>query len=350
METVRLGKTGLQVSRIGFGGIPIQRVSEEEAVAVVRTCLDLGITYIDTARAYTTSEERIGKAIAGRRDQVVLATKTVQRSPDKARADLELSLRLLGVDCIDLYQVHNVRNMDDFDRVTAPNGTLDAARDAQKAGLVRHIGATSHSMDVAQELVKCGHFETVMFPFNFVTSEPADQLVPLAREHDVGFIAMKPFAGGMLDNAELAFKYLLQFPDVVPIPGVQLQDEMRQIVQIVEGQRGMTDADRAEIERMRQELGTRFCRRCDYCQPCTEGIAISMVTMFEGNLKRFPLETVFSGWMAPVMEKAADCTKCGECESRCPYGLPIMEMVEQNYNRYLVEKKKYFERVGTRES
>lgn len=346
MDTIRLGETDMMVSRLGFGGIPIQRVTEEDAVEVVRKCLELGITFIDTANAYSNSEERIGKAISGRRDQLIIATKSTSRDREGMENHLKQSLKQLGVESIDLYQFHAVNDFDAYNKILDPNGPMAVMQEAKRAGLVKHIGITSHSMDVAKEAVKSDHFETVMFPFNFVVSEAADELLPLAREHDVGFIGMKPLAGGMLDNVNIAFKYLLQFPDVVPIPGVQMTHEIDEIMQVLEGSWQMTEAEQKEMQRIREELGTRFCRRCDYCQPCTEGIPISMVMNIKGFLKRMPLERVFSGWIAAGMEKAVNCNKCGECEPRCPYNLPIMEMVEESSDLYQAEKSKYLEQVA----
>ncbi len=348
MDTIRLGKTDMMVSRLGFGGIPIQRVTEEEAVEVVRTCLELGITFIDTANAYSNSEERIGKAIKGRRDQLIIATKSGSRDREGMENHLKQSLKQLGVESIDLYQFHGVSDFDAYAKILDPNGPMAVMQEAKRAGLVKHIGITSHSMDVAKEAVKSDHFETIMFPFNFIVSEAADELLPLAREHDVGFIAMKPLAGGMLDNVNIAFKYLLQFPDVVPIPGVQMTHEINEIMHVLEGSWRMTEAEQKEMQRIREELGTRFCRRCDYCQPCAEGIPISMVMNFKGFLRRMPPERNFSGWIAAGMEKAANCTKCGDCEPRCPYNLPIMDMVEENSDLYQAEKRKYLEQVASR--
>ena len=213
MKKTRFGKTGLEISKIGFGGIPIQRLSEDEAVQVVQRCLDLGVTFIDTANGYTTSEERIGKALAGstvQRDQVVIATKTGARDKATALVHLELSLERLQTDYIDLWQFHGVSTFEAYEQVLGPDGAMEAAHEALQAGKIKHIGVTSHSMDIALEMVPSGHFESIQFPFNFITSEPADELLPLAQEHDLGFIAMKPFAGGMLDQANLAIKYLLQ--------------------------------------------------------------------------------------------------------------------------------------------
>jgi len=341
METIRLGKTEMMVSKLGFGGIPIQRVSEDDAVAVVRRCVELGITFIDTANAYTTSEERIGKAISGRRDGLFLATKTTSRIRDEVKSHLRLSLKRLGVDFIDLYQLHSVSDHETLNTILDPNGPRAVVTDAKKAGLVKHIGVTSHSMDIAKELVKSDCFETIMFPFNLITCEAAEELLPLAREHDVGFIAMKPLEGGMLDNITLAFKYLFQFPDVVSIVGVEKVSEIEEIVQMVDRPQMMTAGEQEEMERLRRKLGKTFCRRCDYCQPCVEEIPISVVMHFPDLVKRLPAETIVSGWIAGVMEKAANCTECGDCEERCPYGLPIREMLERYVNWYYEEKKKY---------
>lgn len=347
METVRLGKTEMMVSKLGFGGIPIQRVSEDEAVAVVRRCLELGITYIDTANGYTTSEERIGKAISGRRQGLILATKTLSRSGEGVERHLKLSLERLGVESIDLYQFHNVTDSNTLNTLLAPNGPMAVIEEAKRAGIVKHIGITSHSMDMAKELVKSDRFETIMFPFNFITCEAADELLPLAREHDVGFIAMKPLAGGMLDNVTIAFKYLLQFPGVVPIPGIEKLHEIEEIAQVLEGPWQTTEAEQHEMQRLREELGTRFCRRCDYCQSCPEEIPISTVMVSDSFFKRLPPERVFSGMLAEALEKATNCTECGECEEKCPYHLPIREMIAEQTKWYQEEKRRYQERVTT---
>ena len=348
METIRLGKTEMMVSKLGFGGIPIQRLSEDEAVAVVRRCLELGITFIDTANGYNTSEERIGKAISGKREKLILATKSGARTREGVESHLKLSLERLAVGYIDLYQFHGISDSNALDTVLDPKGPMAAVEEARKAGVVKHIGITSHSMDVAKEAVKSDRFETIMFPFNFITSEPADELLPLAREHDVGFIAMKPLAGGMLDNATIAFKYLFHFPDVVPIPGIEKAQEIEELVQVLAGPRQMTDAEQQEMQRLREELGTRFCRRCDYCLPCTEKIAISTVMVSGSFAKRLPPERVFDGRFAEVLERAANCTECGDCEGRCPYHLPIREMIAEQVKWFQEEKQKYQDQIASR--
>jgi uncharacterized protein len=335
MDKIRLGKTDMMVTRLGFGGIPIQRLSESDAVAVVEKCIDLGLNYLDTANAYSTSEERIGKAVKGRRKDVFIATKTFPGTPDIIEKNLDLSLKHLDTDYIDLYQFHGVDKPTLAKIIDPENGLYKVFEKAQKAGKIRHIGITCHQIDAAKAAVATDKFETIMFPFNVITSEPAKDLLPLCRQHDVGFIVMKPLAGGMLPNADICFKYLLQFPDIISIPGIEKIEEIEEIYKIYEGPQKMTAAERTEMKRLIKELGTRFCRRCDYCQPCTQGIPISMVMTFDTLVKRLPPSWYLKSPMIPAaMEKAAACTECGECESRCPFNLPIREMIKQNYDLY----------------
>lgn len=324
------------VNKIGFGGIPIQRLTEAEAVNVVRRCLDLGVNYIDTANGYSTSEERIGKAVRGKRHDIYIATKSFARSKEEIKEHLELSLKRLGTDYIDLYQFHQVGSLEAMKRILDPeDGLMKTFEEAKKAGKIRHIGATAHQMDVAKELVKSERFETVMFPFNFITCEPAAELLPLCREHDVGFIDMKPMGGGLLENATVAFKYLFQFPEIVLIPGIQDVREIEEIMTLYEGPHEMTAFERAEMQRLTEELGTRFCRRCEYCQPCQQEIPISMVMSFPTFVKRLPPDWYLKSPFIPgAMEKAATCVECGECEERCPYNLPIREMIKESYDLY----------------
>ncbi len=329
MRKIRLGCTNLFVSEIGFGGIPIQRLTAEEAVAVVRRALDLGVTFLDTAHGYTTSEERIGQAIAGRREGLVLASKSPARDGATFAEHLELSLKRLGTEYIDIYQFHGVNTPQDYERILAPGGALERAREAQAAGRIRHIGITTHSLALAQEFVRSGHFETVMFPFNFISTEPETALLPLCRANDVALLAMKPMGGGVFEDARPAFHYLRQFPDVLPVVGIQDVREIEEIVALTEEPSELTPQDVADIERLRRELGTRFCRRCDYCQPCPQGIAISTVLSLRGFSRRFPEARTFGPWGQEVIEKAKTCRECGECESRCPYNLGIRDLLKE---------------------
>src|SRR4030043_161955 len=244
MEKIRFGKTGMMVTRLGFGGIPIQRLSEDDAVKVVKRCLDLGINYFDTANGYSTSEERIGKAVKGRRHDVYIATKTFPGTPDIIEKNLELSLKRLDTDYIDLYQFHGINDKATLDKILDPeNGLYKVFEKAKKAGKIRHIGITSHQMDAAKLEVKSGKFETIMFPFNFITNEPAKERLPLCREQDMGFIVMKPLAGGMLDNATIAFKSPLQFPDMVTIPGIEKIHEIEEIYGLYQDPQKLTAAE-----------------------------------------------------------------------------------------------------------
>lgn len=335
MEKIRLGKTGMMVTRLGFGGIPIQRLTEAEAVKVIQKCVDLGINYIDTANGYTTSEERIGKAVKGRRQDVIIATKTFPGTAEDVTKNLDLSLKRLQTDYIDLYQFHGV-NSETLKHVLDPeNGIYKVFEGFKKAGKIRHIGITAHQMDAAKEQIKTDKFETIMFPFNVITSEPAKELLPLCRKHDVGFIVMKPLAGGMLNNARIAFKYLLQFPDVVSIPGIEKASEIEEIYSFYENPEKMTAAEEAEMQQMIKELGNRFCRRCEYCQPCQQGIPISLIMTFDTFVKRMPVARYMNNPMiADSVEKAKDCIECGECETRCPFQLPIREILKKNYGLY----------------
>jgi uncharacterized protein len=344
MEKIRLGKTNLMVTRVGFGGIPIQRLTEEGAVEVVKRCLDHGINYLDTANAYSTSERRIGKAIAGRRDGLVLATKSTQRNREGIVEHLENSLKQLGVDHIDLYQFHAVSDFKSLDMVLDPEGPRAALEEAKQAGKIGHIGITSHQIDVAKKAVESGRFESIMFPFNFVTDEAARELLPLCRKHDVGFIDMKPMAGGMIANARIAFKFLFQYPDIATIPGIEKTQEIDEIVGIFQGPRKITEAEKEEMRVLKEKLGTTFCHRCDYCQPCKEGIAISSVMTYPSFAARLPEEQIYGFWAA-LFDQAAKCSKCGECEERCPYHLPIRDMMEDYYDLYEKRKKDYQRRL-----
>jgi len=347
LEKMRLGRSEMTVSRVGFGGIPIQRLTEDEAVNVVRRCLELGVTFLDSSHAYTTSEERIGKAIVGRREGLILSTRTGSRTRDGVASDLNLSLKRLGTDYIDLYHMHGVNNFDDFRTVIRPDGPMAVVQEARRDGVVKHIGLTTHLLEVAKEAVKSGHFETIMVALNFVNDAAVGEVLPLARERDVGVIAMKPLAGGMLNNVTLAFKYLLGFPGVLPLVGIDRTEYIEEIVRIVEAPWSMSETEQHEMARIKAELGTRFCRSCDYCQPCSEGILISVVLNARSSIRRYPPEHIFTGRLDEIMQQVADCIECGECEEKCPYGLPIREMLKEEASWYQAEKEKYERRMAS---
>jgi predicted aldo/keto reductase-like oxidoreductase len=334
METMQLGKTKLTVSKLGFGGIPITRPPEDQAIQVIKQALDLGVNFIDTAFVYG-SEERIGKAIAGQRDKVILATKTTAKDRETASQQLEESLRRLNTEYIDLWQFHNPNKPEHFETILDSGGAMEIAQEALETGRVRHIGFTTHSLDMALKWVPSSKFETIMFPINFVTREAADELIELSENHDVGFLAMKPFAGGQITNATLAIKFLLQFDNVLLCPGIEKSEELIEIVNILNGPWELTPQEKKEIEQIREDVGTRFCRRCGYCLPCPEGVSIQTLMILPTFWRRFSPEWIQAReGILKAADSAENCVECGECEEKCPYHLPIREMIKESYEFY----------------
>ena len=327
MEYRELGKTGMKISQLGFGGIPIQRIDAEGTRALVQKLMDAGINYIDTARGYTVSEEYLGYALEGVRDKFILATKGRGLTRDAMAADVAASLRNLRTDYIDLYQFHNP-SMENLEEITAPGGALEALRDAKAAGTVRHIGVTAHSAEVFEKALTMDWVETIMFPYNIVENQGAE-LMEKCREKGIGFICMKPLAGGAIDDATLALRYIIQNPAVtVVIPGMADPKELEQNLAAVSDNSPMSDAELTKIQMLRDSLGTQFCRRCNYCAPCTVGIQIPQLFVLEGYLTRYGLADWAKG-RYPAAGKASDCVECGACESRCPYHLPIRDMMKR---------------------
>ena len=327
MEYRILGKTGLKVSRVGLGGIPIQRIDAASAKTLVHQLMDKGVNFIDTARGYSISEEYLGEALKGIRDKFVLATKTMSRDKAGMAADIETSLRNFRTDYIDLYQVHNP-SMEQLDQVIAEGGALEALLEARAAGKIGHIGLTAHSTEVFARALTLDWVETIMFPYNIVETQ-GEALIREAAEKNVGFIAMKPMAGGALEDATLAMRFLMSNPDVtVAIPGMAAANEAEQNTAAVTDTAPLTDAELAEIDRIRKTLGTQFCRRCNYCAPCTVGIAIPNVFLFQGYLDRYGLADWAKGRYFGMAVNPKACVDCGVCETRCPYNLPIREMLK----------------------
>jgi uncharacterized protein len=333
MRYLTLGKTGLEISEVGFGAIPIIRLSMEEAVQVLRRAYDRGVTFYDTAHLYLDSEEKIGRAFAGRRHRVVLASKTIKRDGPGAVEELELSLRRLQTDYLDLYQFHQVSQETDYQSLIAPGGALEAVQRAQEAGKVRHLGVTSHSLEMAIKLVQTGLFSTVQFPFNFIEMEARQELHPKARELDLGILAMKPFAGGMVDNARVVFKFLRQFPDIVPLAGWDSVARVDEVLDFYKDENQVTSEDLALMEQYRQELGKLFCHRCEYCQPCAQGVNITSAMLYAIVAHRMGPSKA-AGFAEKVMESVKLCIECGECADRCPYHLPIPETLKKHLALY----------------
>ena len=328
MEYRILGKTGLKISSLGFGGIPIQRIDAEGTKALMHKVAESGVNYIDTARGYTVSESYLGYALEGIRDQFVLATKSMAKTKEAMAADIETSLKNLRTDYIDLYQVHNP-TPSQLEQVCAEGGALEALMEAKAAGKIGHIGVTAHAADTAEKALELPWVETIMFPYNIVETQGTD-LIDKCQEKNVGFIVMKPLAGGAIENATLAMRFICANPKIsVVIPGMADPKELEQNLAAVEDTSPLTDAELEEIERMRKELGTQFCRRCNYCAPCTVGIPIPGTFVLEGYLARYGLADWAKARYAGQEKKASDCIGCGVCESRCPYNLPIRQMLKR---------------------
>jgi predicted aldo/keto reductase-like oxidoreductase len=341
MRDVMLGKTGLKVSEVGFGGIPIIRLSMEEAVRVLKRAYDRGVTFYDTANVYLDSEEKMGRAFKGRpRGGLVLATKTLKRDREGAARDIDQSLRLLKTDYLDIFQLHQVSQEVDLAAITGPGGALEAATRAREAGKIRHIGVTGHNLEMALKLVETGLFSTIQFPFNFTEVAAQNELHPRARARGMGVLAMKPFGGGLLDNAGLCFKFLRQFPEIIPLPGWDSAARVDEVVDLYDTENQVTPEDLAAMDRYREELGDKFCRRCEYCQPCPQGVMITPAMLYGVVAHRMgPAKA--AGFSAKFMETVRNCIECAECAERCPYGLPIPERLREYlalYDQHREEK------------
>lgn len=328
MKHRTLGKTGLKVSVVGFGGIPIQRVSFKEAGAIVNRALDLGINFFDTARGYTDSEVKLGAILKERRGEAFIATKSMARSRERMEADIKRSLEALGTDYIDLYQLHNIKDMAALEQVLGPGGALEALQDAKREGIVRHIGVTGHIKSFLLEVLKAEDIETVQFPFNPVEVVGVPELLDLAGKKGCGVIVMKPLAGGALRNPELSLRFILEHRVSTVIPGMDSLAQVEQNSLVGNDPRPLDAAERKVLAEEAGKLGEAFCRRCEYCQPCPQGIDIPMVFLLDGYYTRYDL----IGWARERYQalpvKAASCLGCGECEEKCPYSLPIRRMLD----------------------
>ena len=327
MEYRILGKTGLKISRMGFGGIPIQRIDAQGTKALMQQLVEAGVNYIDTARGYTVSEQFLGEALEGIRDKFVLATKSMSRTKEAMAADIETSLGNLRTDHIELYQVHNP-NMEQLEQVMAEGGALEALLEAKAAGKIGHIGLTAHSLEVFEKALTLDWVETIMFPYNIVETQ-GEALIAACAEKNIGFIDMKPLAGGAIEDATLAMRFVVANPNVtVVIPGMADPAEIEQNLAAVNKEAPLSAEEQVGIDQVRAQLGTQFCRRCNYCAPCTVGIAIPNVFLMQGYLERYGLADWAQGRYDAMPVKASACIQCGACEPRCPYQLPIREMLK----------------------
>lgn len=327
MQYKILGKTGLTVSTLGFGGIPIQRIDAQGTRLLMQKLVENGVNYIDSARGYTVSEEFLGQALDGMRDRFVIATKSMARDRETMARDIDISLKNFRTDYIDLYQVHNP-NAEQLEQVCAPGGALEALLEARESGKIGHIGITLHSADLFRQVLDLDWVETIMFPYNIVETQ-GETLIAACAERNIGFICMKPLAGGAIDDAPLAMRFIAQNPNVtVTIPGMAEIGELEQNVASYCDETPLTPEELDKISRIRKELGTNFCRRCNYCAPCSAGIGISNVFVAEGYYSRYGLKSYGMSKYESSGAPASSCIDCGLCEERCPYHLPIRQMLK----------------------
>ncbi len=331
MKNVRLGKTGIITDKNGFGALPIQRISVEEAVKLVKKAYNAGFTFFDTARAYTDSEIKLGEAFDGIRDRVFIASKTQAQNGEDLKKDLDTTLKNLRCEYLDLYQFHNPAFCP---KPGDGTGLYEAAEEAKKAGKIRHIGITNHRLAVAKEAIESGLYETLQFPFSYLSGEQEIELVNMCKEADMGFIAMKALAGGLINNSAAAYAFLDRFDNVLPIWGVQRESELEEFISYIGNPPVMTDELSAVIEKDRQELSGEFCRGCGYCMPCPVGIEINNCARMSLMIRRAPSEAQLTPEMQAKMKKIEDCLHCGQCKGKCPYGLDTPALLEKNYEDY----------------
>lgn len=331
MNTVTLGNTGITVNKNGFGALPIQRVSKDEAVKILHRAYDGGIRYFDTARAYTDSEEKLAAAFSGMRDKIYIATKTTALTVEGFWKDLETSLKTLKTDYIDVYQFHMAKIC------YAPDdglGMYEAMLEAKKQGMIRHIGVTAHLMNVAEEIVESGLYETLQFPFNYLSTDREIEIVKKCKEKNIGFISMKALSGGLINDAKAAFVFQDMYDNALPIWGIQKIEELEEFLSFNDNPPAMTDDIKAVIKKDKEELSGEFCRGCSYCMPCPQGITIFNCARTSLMLRRAPSKYWLSEEWQNEMKKIETCVNCGQCKSKCPYELDTPNLLRKNYEDY----------------
>ncbi len=330
MEMIRLGRTGLTVSKNGFGALPVQRVGMEEACRILRCAYEGGINYFDTARFYTDSEEKIGEALGDVREKIIISTKTMATTVEGFWADLKTSLSLLKTDYVDIYQFHNPSFCP---KPGDGTGLYEAMLEAKERGMIRHIGFTNHRLAIAEEAVRSGLYDTLQFPFSYLASEKEEALVRLCDELDVGFICMKALAGGLITRSDVAYAYLAQYP-VAPIWGIQRMNELDEFLSYNDNPPTLSEERLAYIAGERRELAGDFCRGCGYCMPCPVGIEINNCARMSLLLRRSPAALQLTPAVQEKMKKIENCLDCGQCKAKCPYGLDTPNLLRKNYEDY----------------
>ena len=331
MEMVTLGKTGITVNKNGFGALPIQRISTDDAVALARRAYEAGMTFFDTARFYTDSEEKLGEAFDGMREKVCIATKTAAQNAEDFWKDLEVSLHNLRTDYIDIYQFHNPSFCP---KPGDGTGLYEAMLEAKAQGKIRHIGITNHRLAVANEAIDSGLYETLQFPFCYLATEKDLELVKKCKEADMGFIAMKALSGGLINNSAAAYAFEAQYDNVLPIWGVQRRSELEEFISYIDNPPVMNDEIKVLIEHDRKELSGEFCRGCGYCMPCPAGIEIHNSARMAPMPRRAPSDAQRTPEMQEKMKKIENCLHCNKCKSKCPYGLDTPTLLQKNYEDY----------------
>ena len=331
MVNVRLGSTGITVNKNGFGALPIQRVSMEEAIRLLHRAFDGGIRFYDTARLYTDSEEKLGQAFPDRRSRIFLASKTGAVTAEGFWKDLETTLKNLNTDYLDIYQFHNPAFCP---KPGDESGLYDAALEARKKGMILHIGITNHQLNVAQEAIDSGLYETLQFPFCYLSGEPELKLLEGCKKQDMGFLSMKALSGGLITNAAAAFAFQAQFPETLPLWGIQREEELEQFLSFVNNPPSMNEELSAVIEKDRKELLGEFCRGCGYCMPCPAGIEINNCARMSLLLRRAPSAGYLTPQWQEKMQKIEECKHCDSCKKKCPYGLDTPKLLKKNYEDY----------------
>lgn len=331
MRTVTLGKTGITVNKNGFGALPVQRISEEDAGKLLRRAYENGINFYDTARAYTDSEKKVGLALSDVRDNIYIASKTAAQNAEAFWKDLATSLEMLKTDHIDIYQFHNPAFCP---KPGDGSGLYEAMLEAKEQGKIRHIGITNHRLAVAEEAIESGLYETLQFPFSYISTEKELNLVKKCQEKNMGFIAMKGLAGGLINNSAAAYAYMLQFDNVLPIWGIQRERELDEFLAYQEDEPELNGEIQAVIDHDLTELQGEFCRGCGYCMPCPAGIEINNCARMSLMIRRAPSAAQLTEEMQAKMKKIEDCLHCGKCKAKCPYGLDTPTLLEKNYMDY----------------
>ncbi len=331
MRQITLGSTGITVPQNAFGALPIQRVSTEMAVKLLRRAYEGGMRFFDTARAYSDSEVKVGEAFDGMREKVFIATKTGAKTPEEVRSQLETSLKNLRTDYIDIYQFHCA---DQCYRPGDGTGMYECMEELKKEGKIRHIGITAHKLYIAEEAIESGLYETLQYPFSYLSSEKELALVKKCKEANMGFIAMKGLAGGLINRSEAAMAFMTQFDNVLPIWGIQKEKELEEWLAFMEETPAMTEELRTYIEKEQKELTGEFCRGCGYCMPCPAGIMINQCARMSLMLRRAPSKAWLTPQMQAEMKKIEGCLHCNQCMSKCPYELNTPELLQKNYEDY----------------